>query len=444
MSIYPIPNWTEELTTFNTINYPQSVESTGFTLSYLDANYLKYPVAQGDETFTNTSNTGDATVQGTLKTNTIEGTTTTSSVLLYPLLTSTNLSIGAGLTSGTLKIGTATNSNHIGLLDFTGATLNHVNPDTGGIFICNDQTTALLSLGGGTSRTGAINIGTGASATCAINFGGTSTTTNLNGTPKFGNVPLIPTAISIATSSTIADNYPQNLLVNMTLATQTITMPVTPYTGQKINFINGTVGTSFLQSVTYPFIGYGLATSTPLFVYSGQTVICQFNGSNWIVLFKSNETYAPVYSTYSTVPAYSGFSQIGYVYSGSLSPTATTTTGVKTFSTANLGSTLSIPLGIYLITVRALLTTTTASAYSNFIVSYSSTSLSTTTYLDQLYSKLVPIQANYTTGTFQSNYVSGIYQRTSTAQANYATVEYQCNTAGTLTPVLYYNITRIA
>ena len=48
MSIYPPPNWTESLTTFNTSNYEQSVTSTGFTLAYLDANYLNFDVAQGD------------------------------------------------------------------------------------------------------------------------------------------------------------------------------------------------------------------------------------------------------------------------------------------------------------------------------------------------------------------------------------------------------------
>jgi hypothetical protein len=48
MSVYPPPNFTEFITTFNTTNWESSDET--ITLAYLNANFLKYPVAQGLET----------------------------------------------------------------------------------------------------------------------------------------------------------------------------------------------------------------------------------------------------------------------------------------------------------------------------------------------------------------------------------------------------------
>ena len=445
MSIYPPPNWTEALTTFNSSNYEQSITTTGFTTAYLDANYLNYNIAQGDEFFTNTSNTGNATVQGILKTNTITGTTTTSAVTIYPELVTSTLNIGTSMSSGgTIKIGNATNSNHLGLIDFTANTINHTNADTGGILIGNNQTTGMLLLGTNTLRTGNINIGTGVSASCNIIIGSTSTITFLNGTPKFNSVALTPSSITYAITTTIADNLAQNLLVNMTLASQILTLPAIPYTGQKINFYNSSAGTSFLQSVTYPFIGYGLASSTPLTVYSGQTVICQFNGFNWIVLFKSNETYSPVLATYTSAPSYSSLAQVGYVYSDSNASLFTTSaTGVRTGSITV--SVSPFPLGVYAIAIRGLITVGSSSnTVRDYTVAYSTTT-ATSGFISNLYTRDLASATALTTTQNMTRNVAGVYQRTALTQT-YVVLDLNTTVYAStgITAGLFYTITRIA
>jgi hypothetical protein len=62
MAIYPPPNFTETITTFNTVNWETS--STAITISYLNANYLKFPVAQGNETLNGMTNLGSTTLNG--------------------------------------------------------------------------------------------------------------------------------------------------------------------------------------------------------------------------------------------------------------------------------------------------------------------------------------------------------------------------------------------
>jgi len=445
MSIYPPPNWTEALTTFNSSNYEQSITSTGFSISYLDANYLNYNTAQGDEIFTNTSNTGNATVSGILRTNTITGTTTTSAVTIYPELVTSTLEIGTAMSSGgTIKIGNSLNSNHLGLIDFTANTINHTNPDTGGILIGTNQTTGTMQFGANASRSGAINIGTGVNATCNIVLGSTSTTTNLYGTPKFNGVALTPSSITYAITTTIANNLSQNLLVNMSLAGQIITLPAIPYNGQKINFYNSSVGASFLQSVTYPFIGYGLASSTPLTVYSGQTVICQFNGSNWIVLFKSNETYSPVLATYTTAPSYSSLAQVGYVYSETNASLFTTTaTGVRTGSITV--SVSPYPLGVYAIAIRGLITVGTSSnTVRDYTVAYSTTT-ATSGFISNLYTRDLASATVLTTGQIMTRNVAGVYQRTALTQT-YVVLDLNTTVylSTGITAGIIYTITRIA
>ena len=53
MAVYCPPSYTETLTTFNNIYYVDNCPS--ITTAYLNANFLKYPTAQGDENFLNTS-----------------------------------------------------------------------------------------------------------------------------------------------------------------------------------------------------------------------------------------------------------------------------------------------------------------------------------------------------------------------------------------------------
>jgi hypothetical protein len=64
MAIYPPPNWTEPIPIFNPINW--EIDDTTITIEYLNAHYLKFPVAQGLETLQETIQNGNATLNGNL------------------------------------------------------------------------------------------------------------------------------------------------------------------------------------------------------------------------------------------------------------------------------------------------------------------------------------------------------------------------------------------
>jgi len=59
MAIYPPPTFLEDIPIFNTINWEVSAED-GIDVAYLNANYLRYPVAQGFETLQEISVNGNA------------------------------------------------------------------------------------------------------------------------------------------------------------------------------------------------------------------------------------------------------------------------------------------------------------------------------------------------------------------------------------------------
>jgi len=65
MSVYPPPK--ENVPIFNPLDY--ATNDTAITKEYADNHYVQYPVAQGFETFTNTLNEGDATVEGNIYAN---------------------------------------------------------------------------------------------------------------------------------------------------------------------------------------------------------------------------------------------------------------------------------------------------------------------------------------------------------------------------------------
>jgi len=96
MSVYPPPNFTETITTFNTINW-ETYADKGITTAYLNAHYLQYPVAQGLETLNGLINLGDTTLSADTSpqlvlTNTTAPITTT---------TLTNTSVVQGATNRT-------------------------------------------------------------------------------------------------------------------------------------------------------------------------------------------------------------------------------------------------------------------------------------------------------------------------------------------------------
>lgn len=64
MSVYPPPTYTEYIPVFNTTNW-ETFASQSITTDYLNAHYLKYPVAQGLETLNGLINLGTSTLNGT-------------------------------------------------------------------------------------------------------------------------------------------------------------------------------------------------------------------------------------------------------------------------------------------------------------------------------------------------------------------------------------------
>ena len=456
MSIYPPPNWVAELTTFNSSNYEQSLTTSGVSTAFLDANYVKFPVAQGEVTFTNTSNTGNMTVQGNLLTNTITGTTTTSTISLFPSITTSNISLGAALTTGsTLKIGSSTNSNHLGLVDFSSNTINNTVPSTGDLYICNNQTSGTLTLGGSASRTGAINIGNGASNTSTISIGAASSTINLSGTSvNVNSISLIPASASTAVNYTFVDNVAQNFFVNQTNTTtsRTLLLPVNPYNGQKITIINRsttntntiTVGNTSTQTIQ----GFGVS-ATSITVYTEQAVILQWVDTTrnyWVIQYKSNETFLPITPTYSTISSYTSLAQLGYTYTQTFTAPVTTGTGAYTSSMLITATGATFPIGMYMIIARNSMTPVTNSqTVQNIITSYSTTTLSTGAINDNI-DKKYPVAVAIATSFNTTSAASGYYSRTNNSQSTYVTLGFSTTVfgAGGLTPVLSVSITRIA
>jgi len=447
MSIYPPPNWLEPLTTFNSSNYQQTISSAGgVDIGYLNANYLKFPTAQGDETFTNTIHTGNATVQGTVKTNNITGTTTTSNIVLYPDITTSNVNFGTGMTTGTLKIGNGTNSNHIGTLDFTGNSINNTTSTSGIVNIANSQINGTLNIGTLATRTGTINIGNGASSSSTISIGGTNSTLVLNSSvPSLNGVALAPSSISITTAGTISSNLAQNLLVSITLAsTGTITLPTTRYLGQKLNLINNNIFSNTLAS-TALFRGFGITTaSTPITIYAGQAVSVQYDGTNWVILNKTNETFQPIITNYTTI-SYSSLNQIGYTFSETVAGGTETTVGIK--QSFKQITTTPFPVGLYSLSIRNLITTgtTAGNVIINYYSSLSTTTISTGFITPLLARTIISSTTAIASGSMSSN-VNGIYTRSNSAQTVYITLEYQITTvvAGGITSNIQYSLTRIA
>ena len=79
MAIYPPPSFIEYIPIFNPIDWETTAEG-GITIAYLNAHYLKYPVAQGLETLNGMINLGDTT----LNTNLIMSGTALTNYIQFP------------------------------------------------------------------------------------------------------------------------------------------------------------------------------------------------------------------------------------------------------------------------------------------------------------------------------------------------------------------------
>jgi hypothetical protein len=225
MSAYPPPSYVVSI--YNP-SYFKGTTSTGLTASQANLLYLKKTTAD-TATALETFNSG-------LATNTIQTTTATSDLSIYPSQTSGNLYIGVNSTSSTGRTGMVHiadgNNMPVGAtVHINNGTTNACNTNimngatTSGT--CNIMTGATTSgtvnilTGTGASQTGTVNIASG-TTTSAVTIGNSANTVNVNGsltlakplvlgsTPsldtQIGNVTSIFTAAIIAASTSSAIN----------------------------------------------------------------------------------------------------------------------------------------------------------------------------------------------------------------------------------------------
>jgi len=132
MATYPPPNFTEPLTIWNPANWePAPSNGTTIDVAFLDANYVKYPIAQGALTFEDIQTNGNNNFFANITTNNE----------LYPTITT--------ISQGQYYMNVSSNS---------------TNGDGAVIKLTNTNTTATASLG--CSLTGGLNINRGVSVGC--------------------------------------------------------------------------------------------------------------------------------------------------------------------------------------------------------------------------------------------------------------------------------------
>ena len=153
MSIYPSPNYTQPLSIFNRANYGD--DGTTITKAYLDANYLKYPVAQAG---TETLNT--AIVNGTLTAN---SSTTLNGAVSIPNndMFVRNIRIGYGTGTGVNNVIVGDNC---GINSTTGAFNVFLGSNSGLLNTTGTKNTFLGSFSGRSNTSGGFNTAVGQDA----------------------------------------------------------------------------------------------------------------------------------------------------------------------------------------------------------------------------------------------------------------------------------------
>lgn len=457
MAIYSPPNYLEPITIFNPANW-EPVISTGGSgggvdIAYLNANYLKFPSAQGDETFTQLDTTANLVVGATLVANTITASTNSTAVSLYSTTSSGNINIAPALTVGRLKIGSTTNSNHIGNCDITGATINNTATTTGNLNICNNQTSGELNLGTSANRTSAINIGNGTSNSGTISIGAVNSTVALNGSTITLNGVNQLTANSVTYTTFNAGNLANNLpspyfvVFNSGLTANNCGLPILPYLGQRVIVYNSTTttATSTIGAGSAIIVPTGLTVGTPvaqITCLSGDCITLQFNGNYWFQLNKPNT------NTVATTIAYTSFTpttynQIGYFVNFTVTQAASATATTFTFSQQVTGT---LPAGLYFVSlVNKITAGTTAGNILNAINTGLSTAGTVATELANFATNIYPNNITMLANGVITTTCSGIYTYTSGANP-YNTTSYTIATvAGTgVVCNMYMQIMRLA
>ena len=431
MAIYLPPNYLEPITIFNPANWETVDTATtgggGVDIAYLDAHYLKFPSAQGDETFTQLDTTSDLNIYGNVITDTIHAHTASDPVSLYSTTTTGNINIGTALTTGTLSIGTTTNSNHIGNIDIIGNVINNTTATTGDLNIGDTQTTGLLNIGTNAARTGGISIGAGTSNTGPINIGATNSTVTIRGSSITINGVNQNTSNTITYTTlnvnTLADNLPSPYFVVLSGAVliNNVFLPDIPYLGMKVvvlNYIN-TTSSSLIRSNTPNIYPIGVQSSTnQINCVGGDCITMQYSGTEWYQLNKPNTNVATNIISYASF-APTSFIQIGYYVDYTVTQAVSATVATFTFSQQVPAATLVA--GMYYISlVNKIVAGTTAGNVLNSINTGLSSAGTVATEL-----------AYFNTNLFPSN---------TTMLAN-GTITSSCSGAYVFTGALLYNTT---
>ena len=170
----------------------------------------------------------------------------------------------------------------------------------GNISLGAGQTSGILNIGTGTRTTsgsgGGINIGTGSSTANVITIGSATTSTVLNGIIVSNGLILIGglAHVSITANYTvpsIASPYSSSMpnkdfyIFNQSSATITITLPLTPVSGQIIhirNASNSSITISGNGKNLYPNVSTGNIFTTWSVFATNTSQNFEYNGTGWI------------------------------------------------------------------------------------------------------------------------------------------------------------------
>ena len=377
MSIYPPPSQTGLI--FDLDNWEQIVDTVGgVSTTFLNSNYLRYTTAQGNETFSNTINTGYSDVDGSTICNTLNTYSTPATTSLFDTTNNASqvIQLGIGQTSGTINLGkqydglATYGTNQIGGWKSIGENTVGVNnpsldyfDETVNATIGDYQTTGILNLGTIASRSGEISFSKNSNST--INIGDSSTQIVLS-----GNVGIINSTTTLkqtngtlymTNDASVLYSYVVNELnvINASTTTKTLTLPSTI---RDFTFYITTRTNDLIISSPTKLINFGCDATNSLTIKAGASVcIVACSGNDTFDLIYSNlQMYQPI-RLYPNLTAFSPSSiQSGYVFY-TAGVNASKTAGQTTATSLNLTST-ALPKGIYYINVYGYITITSTGA----------------------------------------------------------------------------------
>lgn len=242
--------------TVSALSNDTNIATTAWVNNHASATYVTLAGASQIISSQKTFSNANTFITGNTVTNDIVSALPTSNINIGSALTTGDINLGssAGATGVALNWGGASNS---GNLSFTGGSFTLTSSGiytqrsgpTFNMTIADTQTSGILNIGTGASRTGAINIGTGATATStAISIG--------NQTGTFGSCDIGTTTITVGKSNT--DTNSMQTSTNGTLNLKTTS------TGGTVN-----LGTGMTSGNIY--ISGGASSATNILIGSSQT-----------------------------------------------------------------------------------------------------------------------------------------------------------------------------